>query len=257
MKKIVYYFGAFLLIFAFMAAGSSIAQTELKERSGQSTTMGWDTFKASDLIGMQLYTREMDVLGQISDVVIDPGTKRITRVVISDVPGLGGESVALPFDALVKTGNNLFAYSGPGKEPYRYGDKPLWPVGFYWLSDLDYVLSYVQPIPAESKQSSQLMGAQVETQNGEDVAWINDLVVDSQNGHVVFLVLSDVAGMEDKMASVPFDTLSEPRGNVFVLNATKDKLLAAPDFKWQDTTDPKYAEAIYRYYGLQPYWETE
>jgi sporulation protein YlmC with PRC-barrel domain len=259
MRKMVHYLGVGLLTLSLIIAGASFAQAEMKGTSGDfhPTTTNWDTFKASDLIGMQLYTGGMDVLGQISDVVIDPGTKRIARIILSDVPGLGGESVALPFDSVVRIGNNLFAYSAPGKEPYRYGDKPLWSVGLYWLADLDYVLSYVQPIPAEAKESIQLMGTRVETSQGEDVAWINDLVVDSENGHIVYVVLSDVAGMADKQVAVPFDGMLELRENVFALNTTKDRLLAAPAFNWEDATDRKYAEDIYRYYGLQPYWETE
>jgi sporulation protein YlmC with PRC-barrel domain len=246
MRKMAYYFGVSLLMFSLMASGSSFARAEMREESGyfHPTTMNWDTFKASDLLGVQLYTREMDVLGQISDLVVDPATKRISRVTLSDVPGLGRESVALPFDSVVKIGNNLFAYSAPGKVSHFYGDRPLWSVGFYW-ADVDYVLS------------SQLMGARIETPKGEDVARINDLVVDTEKGHVVYLVLSDVAGQEGKLVALPFDTLSELRENVYVLNVTKDTLFAAPDFKWTDVTDRKYAEDIYRYYGLQPYWESE
>ena len=133
----------------------------------------------------------------------------------------------------------------------------MWPTGNYWVADLDYVLSYVQPIPAETKKSSQLMGARIETPKGEDVAWIDDLVVDSENGHIVYLVLSDVGGVENRMVAVPFEALSEPHEKVFVLNTTKDKLLAASEFKWEDAPNRTYAEGIYRYYGVQPYWETE
>jgi sporulation protein YlmC with PRC-barrel domain len=259
MKKMIYCLGILLLIFSFMAAGSSFAQTQMKERSGyfHPTPMGWDTFKASDLIGVQLYTREMDVLGQISDLVIDPATKRISRIVVSDIPGMGGESVAVPFDSLVKTGHNIFLYAAPENVDYFYGEKPYWSVGFYWAADLDYVLPYVQPVPTGAEKTSRLMGVLVETPKGEEVARINDLIVDSENGHAVYLVLSDVAGTEGKMVAVPFDALSESRGNVFVLNATKDKLLTAPHFMWPEVSNRKYAEDVYRHYGLQPYWKTE
>src|SRR5512141_2737209 len=108
MRKIAYYLGTGLLVLSLAVAGNLFAQTMGDETSGNfHSTMGFDTFKASDLIGMQLYTTEMDVLGQISDVVIDPATKRISWVVVSDVPGLGAESIALPFDSLVRIGNNI------------------------------------------------------------------------------------------------------------------------------------------------------
>ncbi len=266
MRKMVYHLGIGLFVLSMAVAGNLFAQTMSDETSGNfHSTMGFNTFNASNLIGMQLYTMEMDVLGQISDVVIDPATKRISWVVVSDVPGLGAESIALPFNSLVKIGNSTFAYSAPGAETTfvpssyggSYGGRSMWPTGNYWLADLDYVLSYAEPIPAGSKESSHLAGARVDTPKGEDVARINDLVVDSENGHIVYLVLSDVGGMENRMVAVPFDALAETHANVFVLNTTRDKLLAASDFKWQDAGSRTYAEGIYRYYGLQPYWETE
>jgi sporulation protein YlmC with PRC-barrel domain len=174
---------------------------------------------------------------------------------------MGGETNALPFNSLVKIGNNIIAYSAPGAEttflPSSYGGRSMWPTGNYWLADLDYVLSYAEPIPAGSKESSHLAGARIETPKGEDVAWINDLVVDSENGHIVYLVLSDVGGAENRQVAVPFEALSEPHEKVFVLNTTRDKLLAAFEFKWEDALNRTYAEGIYRYYGLHPYWETE
>ena len=264
MRKTVYYLGIGLFVLSLTAAGNSSAQTLSREMSGHLTTMGLNTFKASDLIGMQLYTREMEVLGQISNLVIDPATKSISRVVISDIPGMGGESMAIPFSALVKIGNNTFAYNSPenvyyffGEKPAGYGENPYWSVGFYWAADIDYVIPYVQPMPAGAEKTSQLIGARVETPEGEDVAWINDLVVDSENGHVVFFVLSDVGRAENRMVAVPFGALSETHAKVFVLNTSKDKLLAASGFKWEDAPNRTYAENIYRYYGLQPYWETE
>jgi sporulation protein YlmC with PRC-barrel domain len=250
-------------VLSLAVAGNSSAQTMSDETTGnfRLTAMSFETFKASDLIGMQLYTTEMDVLGQISDVVIDPATKRISWVIVSDIPGMGGETNALPFNSLVKIGNNIIAYSAPGAEttflPSSYGGRSMWPTGNYWLADLDYVLSYAEPIPAGSKESSHLAGARIETPKGEDVAWINDLVVDSENGHIVYLVLSDVGGAENRQVAVPFEALSEPHEKVFVLNTTKDKLLAASEFKWEDALNRTYAEGIYRYYGLHPYWETE
>ena len=259
MKKMLYYFGTGLLLFGLVVVGNLSAQMEGQEASGyfEPATMAWDTFKASDLLGVQLHSREMDVLGQISDLVIDPATKRISRVMVSDIPGMGGESVGIPFNALEKIGNNLFVYAAPENVNYFHGEKPFWSVGFYWAADVDYVLPYVQPMPTGAEKTTQLIGALVETPKGEEIARINDVVIDSENGHLVYLVLSDVAGTEDKLVAVPFDALSEPRENVFVLNIMKDRLLAAPEFMWPDVTNRKYAEDIYRYYGLYPYWEIE
>jgi len=109
----------------------------------------------------------------------------------------------------------------------------------------------------ESRQAEQaqvFIGAPVQTSKGEDVAWVNDLVIDFAKDQVVYSVLSDVGGMQGKMVAVPFSELSK-KGDMFTLHATREKLEEAPAFTWNDTTDLRYAESIYRYYGVQPYWE--
>jgi sporulation protein YlmC with PRC-barrel domain len=104
-------------------------------------------------------------------------------------------------------------------------------------------------------KSSKLFGATVHTSDGEDVARIDDLVIDSTNGHVVYAVLIDVGSMTDRMVAVPFSDLSRKSENVFALDTTRDHLLAAPVFNWDNMNDLAYASEIYRYFGLQPYWE--
>ena len=76
---------------------------------------------------------------------------------------------------------------------------------------------------------------------GEDVARIDDVVIDSENGRVVYCLLSDVTGVEGKIITVPFNSLSKRGENIFVVNATKEKLVAAPVFRSDDMSKRSYA----------------
>ncbi len=81
-------------------------------------------------------------------------------------------------------------------------------------------------------------------------------MIDFSKGRVVYSVLSDVGGMEGKIVAVPFSELYRSGGgNIFVLNITKERLLTAPSFAWANIGDRQYAVNVYRYYGVQPYWE--
>jgi hypothetical protein len=59
------------------------------------------------------------------------------------------------------------------------------------------------------------------------------------------------------MVSVPLGIISRKEEHLFVLHTSKEILFGSPAFDWSDVTDRKYAADIQRYYGLQPYWETE
>jgi sporulation protein YlmC with PRC-barrel domain len=75
--------------------------------------MGWDTYEASGLVGHRVTTKEGGDLGQISSLVIDKTNGRIALVILSDVPGLGDERLAIPYSSIVRIGQETFEFS-PG-----------------------------------------------------------------------------------------------------------------------------------------------
>ncbi len=259
MRKIIY---SVMALFAFsillVGVGTSSSE-EFQEGTitmyGQSDIKGWDTLEASTMIGAQLLTTEGDYLGQISDLVIDSGTGHVLEVVLSDVPEKGAESVTVPFAALSHTGDSIFVFNKPEEFTGRFSTEgPFWEEPFTHWAETRFLYS-VQPIPMAAFHATTLMGAPVQTSKGEEVARVNDLVIDFSNDQVVYSVLSDVGGSEGKMVAVPFSELSKSDRNIFTLHVTKERLLDSPAFTWTDTTDRRYAENIYRYYGVQPYWE--
>jgi sporulation protein YlmC with PRC-barrel domain len=252
MKKIIYsLMTVFAFAIVFLGAGTSEGKIALY---GQSDITGWDTLEASSMIGAQLLTTEGDYLGQISDFVIDPETGHVLEVVLSDVPERGALSVTVPFAALSHTGNGIYVFNkfkdftgqfsteGRPEEPFTH-----------WAQTR--FLYSVQPIPVGAFHATALMGSPVQTPNGEKVARINDFVIDFSSDQVVYSVLSGVEGSEGKMVAVPFRELSKSGQNAFTLHTTKEKLADSPAFRMADMTSRRYAENVYKYYGVEPYWE--
>jgi len=102
----------------------------------------------------------------------------------------------------------------------------------------------------------QLKGTPVMNLRMEELGRIQNIVIDSQ-GHVPFAVLyhGGYWGMGGKLVAVPFSALGfDPMGKYMVLNATKEKLDSAPEFKASELSNQTWAEDVYRFFGLQPYW---
>jgi sporulation protein YlmC with PRC-barrel domain len=276
-------------IFCFVLLGSSAFSQGYNEAFPRTTVgaiyqpTGWNTYEASWLIGHRVMTTEGGSLGQISSLVIDRTNGRVALVVLSDVPNLGDESLALPFSSIVRSGESIFEFN-PGdmeigvasgySDPYVYavtqypgtsefyGTQSL--IGIDRLTEIYRHYSQVpywiekgekSPVSLELYESTQLMGAEVQLPNGEVIGRINDLVIDSSDGRIPFLVLSDVVGKRGTLVAVPFSALSIRGENIFVLNATQEQLASVPSFnKFADLSNPKWAGDVYRYFGLMPYW---
>jgi len=140
-----------------------------------------------------------------------------------------------------------------------YGKTPYWTEGRTPYPD---IVSYRTARPSilqslfMGNTAPVLMGATVQSKNGKVAARINDLVIDSKDGHIAFLVLDRVPGRAEQVA-VPFNELSMS-GHVFALNTTGEKLEAAPSFNESaDMGNREYAASVYRSFGVQPYWTEE
>jgi sporulation protein YlmC with PRC-barrel domain len=138
-----------------------------------------------------------------------------------------------------------------------YGQTPYWTEGKTPHPD---IMSYrtARPSILESllmgKTVPVLMGATVQSKNGKVAARIDDLVIDSKDGRIAFLVLDRVPGRGDMQVAVPFGELSMS-GNAFVLNTTRDRLASAHSFNaYADMNDLKWARNTYRFFGQRPYW---
>lgn len=246
-----------LILFGLLfVTGNSFSQSSTESWFGSysaTNTGRWDALGGSEMIGAQFFSEQGDYRGQISDFIIDRHDGRISHVIISDALGGGGESVFLPFSAVRRSGN-VFVYhvSDDVDRLYAYnfyGEMPSW--------STPYSFSPTEPMAGDSYRFSELIGSDARTRRGEEVGMINDVVINFADGRALYLVLSDVGGMEGKMVATPFSTLSRAEGKVCTLDTTRGRLIEGPAFASADKTDRQYAERVYRSYGLQPYWEME
>jgi len=284
-----------MISFVFLSVSALAQEKEWQkaQQLGKGCTMcapyeakAWDTFEASWLIGYQVFSPGGMPLGQISNLVLDQENGRVAMVILSDVPGLGHKFVAVPYSSLIRTGENMFELSFGDRElgvVDRYNDRYVYEMtrapgssdlygippemNSAWVAEIYRYYGQTpywtekgeHPFKAmELYKSGQLVGMEVRSPKGEAEAKVVDLVIDSADGHIAFLVLSNVPGRGDALVAVPFAALSRSGKNVFVLNITGKKLTSAPSFNEnKDLTNLAFAENIYRYFGQQPYWTEE
>jgi hypothetical protein len=119
----------------------------------------------------------------------------------------------------------------------------------------------MMPRSTEISEMENLLGATVMGSQGEDLGVIIDFVKDS-NDRTAFAILAygdhETYGDFGRQVAIPFGALFCVERDCF-LNASKDRLDAAPTFVWKDDLAPekKLAEDVYRHFGMQPYWTEE
>src|SRR5262245_59933675 len=113
-------------------------------------------------------------------------------------------------------------------------------------------------------RASKIIGADVENPQGEKLGDIKDVVFDPETGRVRYAVLGfgGFLGLGEKYFAVPWTALTSKAGEKgdFILNIDKEKLKNAPGFdknNWPNMADRSWAEQVYAYYGVKPYWEQE
>jgi len=295
MYKTTKVFIALSSIFCLVLLGSSAfvqGYNEFPEATVGATyqPMGWNTFEASWLIGHRVKTATGANLGQIDSLVIDEANARVALVVLSDVPGLGHERLAMPYRSITDIGQDTCEFNpgemntgvplGPG---YADEDSYLYSITRYpsysrfyglpsvidaaWLTD---IYRHYGQVPywtekgelaldaLELFESNKLMGAGIQLRDGEAAGQINDFVIDPSDGRIPLLVLYDVPGRETSLVAVPFADLSIRGENGFVLNTDREKLALAPSFSaFAHLNNSRWAGDVYRYFGLQPYWSEQ
>jgi sporulation protein YlmC with PRC-barrel domain len=117
---------------------------------------------------------------------------------------------------------------------------------------------------ADIYRASKLIGADVENLQGEKLGDIKDVVLDPETGRITYAVLSfgGFMGLGEKYFAIPWSALTSKAGEKgdFVLNVDKEKLKNAPGFdknNWPNMADRNWAQQVYTYYGITPYWEQE
>jgi sporulation protein YlmC with PRC-barrel domain len=109
--------------------------------------------------------------------------------------------------------------------------------------------------------SSSICSDHVKNAAGEDLGKIEDLMIDLHSGRIAYAVLSfgGFLKMGNKLFAIPWEALKvDPINKVFILHLDKSQLENATGFdkdNWPNMADPTFGSALYRHYGLKPYWE--
>jgi len=237
---------------------------------------GGSWLEASSLIGHRVYGTASADQGMISDYVIDHTHGRIALVILSDVPGFGAKEVAIPYSFLRRTEGGSFTVNFPSDapvstfqgdidKPYAEAFAPGEINGAIDSSFVDSVYTRFGAAPYwteggmgrnfECYSYTRLLGDHVGSANGGGAGRVDDFVFDFSDGHVALLVLRDVPARGDFLVAVPYTLLSRHDDSTFALDISDDKLASAPTFNEDaDAANRTYAESVYRYYGVQPYW---
>jgi len=100
----------------------------------------------------------------------------------------------------------------------------------------------------------------LQSAQGEKVGEIGEVIVDPNTGRIAYAVvdMGGFLGMGERHVPVPWAAFQPgPEGQGLVLNATRDRLTAAPQFSRDNRpnmSDRQWAVAVHTYYGVPPYW---
>ncbi len=117
-----------------------------------------------------------------------------------------------------------------------------------------------------------LIGTEIQNQQGEVIGKIDTVLVDVESGQIGFVTMTSggVFGMGQDKYIVPFNALqktmpqgteartgiSQQRQVVFTLNKQKDQLKAVPEGNIEEAlTQESQTRGIHEHYGVSPYWE--
>lgn len=109
------------------------------------------------------------------------------------------------------------------------------------------------------RDPTKLVGLEVHTRTAENVGTLEDLIVDMQEGRLIYGILSMGAmHADDKLAVVPWSSLQvRPRQGIISVDAEASAVesvaFAAVDFP--NLTDRNYATKIFRAFAREPYWQ--
>lgn len=108
----------------------------------------------------------------------------------------------------------------------------------------------------ELKRVTEVLASKVQSQRGEELGRLEDVVIDVWPGKLAYLVLAK----DDKMHAIPFTLVhtSEKDPGVFVAAIDRDRLQGAETIepgRWPDMADSRWARSLHSYFSAQPYWE--
>jgi sporulation protein YlmC with PRC-barrel domain len=117
-----------------------------------------------------------------------------------------------------------------------------------------------QHLVLDIKKTSDFLEKPVEDLEGRNLGKIEELVVDADAERVAYAVLSfgGILSIGEHFSPIPWNALRFSYNEaIFIIDLDKEELKNAPNFdkdNWQDMTNFKWLDEVYKYYGCEPYW---
>jgi sporulation protein YlmC with PRC-barrel domain len=241
--------------------------------------------KASKILGAEVKNVQDEKLGKIQEMAVDIEGGRIVAVILSvgGFLGVGDRHVAVPPSAL--TGDTEHAIrldadkarlkAAPEFELSKWdtwATQPQhWSECYRHFGATPYFGTTYEPgqKPSTSRASlghvekaSKIIGASVKNNQDENIGKVDNLMVDLPAGRLVEVIVAagGFLGLGDQLTPIPPTAFR--RGverEVLLLDATKEMLTKAPHLKageFPDTRDRAAVVEVYRYYRVEPYFDT-
>ncbi|MCI0743864.1 MAG: PRC-barrel domain-containing protein [Verrucomicrobia subdivision 3 bacterium] len=224
--------------------------------------------EAKKLIGMNLRASDGDVLGKLSDMVVDLEPGRVIYGIVN-LQGRGGMKAVAPQTLSPGSDDKSLRFMG---DEAKLNAAP----SFDRNADLHnaqfassvYTHFGQQAWFATSgkfgnvHKTSDVMKMKVENVQNENLGQVQNLMVDLSQARVLYVIMSVAPsiGRGDHLLAVPPSAFTlSPERKTLVSDADKSKLEGAPRFtraNLRELANPARATEIYRYYGKQAYWDT-
>lgn len=117
--------------------------------------------------------------------------------------------------------------------------------------------------PSRLTDAAAIQGSEVVNPQGEDLGNINRIVLDIPRGRIAYAVIGvgGFLGVGEKTVAVPWSALHPgDKDKTYILDADRHRLENAPTVESKDLqamADSRVGEAVYAYFGQQPYWQQE
>jgi len=104
-------------------------------------------------------------------------------------------------------------------------------------------------------RSTNILDSIVQNMEGEELGTIEDLIIDMEDGRILFGVLSccGFLGFGTELYAIPWNNfIPKPIPGIFILDVTQEILEKAPGFpleEWPVIGDREWGAGIYQYYG--------
>ena len=101
-----------------------------------------------------------------------------------------------------------------------------------------------------------IRGRDVKDVGGEDLGKVDDLLVDTAEEKVRFLVVGSggFLGLGEQKSYIPVDAVTDVTEREVRIDQSREKLRSAPAYDPELINDVAYNEDVFGYYGLAPFW---